>query len=108
MLIVDCIDTNKASFCPCYSRGFVWSSPSRLLCIRCEYLCVVSNQVKSSQFLTTRQTLAVFLTSILSKRYTNPSSDVITVLAGLDEVDQVISEFVAVLDGIVRNGSSRE
>ncbi|CEJ62358.1 hypothetical protein PMG11_10859 [Penicillium brasilianum] len=53
-------------------------------------------------------TLAVFLTSILSKKYTNPSSDVITVLAGLDEVDHVISEFVAVLDGIVRNGSSLE
>lgn len=56
----------------------------------------------------TLQTLTVFLTSILSKKYTNPSSDVITVLAGLDEVDHVISEFVAVLDGIVRNGSSRE
>lgn len=54
------------------------------------------------------QTLSVFLTSVLSKKYTNPSSDVITVLAGLDEVDRVISEFVAVLDGIIRTGSSRE
>jgi hypothetical protein len=52
--------------------------------------------------------LAIFLTSILSKKYTNPSADVITVLAGLDEVDHVISEFVAVLDIIIRNGSSRE
>jgi hypothetical protein len=50
--------------------------------------------------------LTVFLTSILSKRYTNPSSDVITVLAGLDEVDHVIADFVAVLDRIIRNGSS--
>ena len=48
------------------------------------------------------------MTSILSKKYTNPSSDVITVLAGLDEVDHVISEFVAVLDCIVRSGNSRE
>lgn len=54
------------------------------------------------------QTLATFLTSILSKKYTNPSSDVINVLAGLDEVDRVISEFVSVLDGIIRNGSSCE
>lgn len=54
------------------------------------------------------KTLTVFLTSVLSKKYTNPSSDVITVLAGLDEVDRVISEFVAILDGIIRNGSSRE
>lgn len=52
------------------------------------------------------QTLTVFLTSILSKKYTNPSSDVITVLAGLDEVDHVIPDFVAVLDRIIRNGSS--
>jgi hypothetical protein len=52
------------------------------------------------------QTLTVFLTSILSKKYTNPSSDVITVLAGLDEVDHVISNFVVVLDRIIRNGSS--
>ncbi|KAF7720020.1 Uncharacterized protein PECH_008108 [Penicillium ucsense] len=53
-------------------------------------------------------TLTVFLTSILSKKYTNPSSDVIAVLAGLDEVDRVISEFVAILDGIVRGGHSLE
>ncbi|KAJ5605662.1 hypothetical protein N7510_008443 [Penicillium lagena] len=49
-------------------------------------------------------TLSVFLTSVLSKKYTNPSSDVITVLAGLDAVDRVIPEFVAVLDRIIRNG----
>lgn len=50
----------------------------------------------------------VFLACVLKKKYTNPSSDVITVLAGLDHVDQVISNFVAVLDGIIRNGSSCE
>ncbi|KAJ5138793.1 uncharacterized protein N7515_003641 [Penicillium bovifimosum] len=50
-------------------------------------------------------TLTVFLTSILSKKYTNPSSDVITVLAGLDEVDHVIADLVAVLDRLIRNGS---
>jgi hypothetical protein len=52
--------------------------------------------------------LTIFLTSILSKKYTNPSSDVITVLAGLDEVDHAISELVTVLDGTIRGGSSRE
>ncbi|RMJ28144.1 hypothetical protein PHISP_00998 [Aspergillus sp. HF37] len=49
-------------------------------------------------------TLTVFLASVLKKKYTNPSSDVITVLAGLDEVDRVTSDFVAVLDGVIRNG----
>ncbi|PYH96242.1 DUF1741-domain-containing protein [Aspergillus ellipticus CBS 707.79] len=54
------------------------------------------------------ETLTVFLACVLKKKYTNPSSDVITVLAGLDHVDHVISNFVAVLDGIIRNGSSYE
>ncbi|PWY87279.1 DUF1741-domain-containing protein [Aspergillus sclerotioniger CBS 115572] len=52
------------------------------------------------------ETLTVFLACVLKKKYTNPSSDVITVLAGLDDVDHVISNFVAVLDGIIRNSSS--
>lgn len=50
----------------------------------------------------------VFLACVLRKKYTNPSSDIITVLAGLDDVDHVISHFVSVLDGIIRNGSSCE
>ncbi|GAM41746.1 hypothetical protein TCE0_042f15103 [Talaromyces pinophilus] len=50
------------------------------------------------------ETLTIFLGSILVKKYTNPSSDIITVLAGLDEVDQVFTEFVTVLDKIIRNG----
>lgn len=52
------------------------------------------------------QTLTVFLACVLKKKYTNPSSDVITVLAGLDEVDHVISDFVSMLDGIIRKGGS--
>lgn len=54
------------------------------------------------------ETLMVFLVCVLKKKYTNPSSDVITVLAGLDHVDQVISYFVTVLDSIIRSGSSFE
>ncbi|RAL09724.1 ARMH3 family protein [Aspergillus homomorphus CBS 101889] len=52
------------------------------------------------------ETLTVFLACVLKKKYTNPSSDVITVLAGLDNVDHAIYNFVAVLDGIIRNGKS--
>ncbi|OJJ44043.1 hypothetical protein ASPZODRAFT_135488 [Penicilliopsis zonata CBS 506.65] len=51
-------------------------------------------------------TLTVFLASVLKKKYTNPSSDIITVLAGLDEVDHVISDLVAILDSIIRNGGT--
>ncbi|KAK1773769.1 hypothetical protein QBC45DRAFT_460532 [Copromyces sp. CBS 386.78] len=51
-------------------------------------------------------TLSVFLVSVLGKKYTNPSSDIIEVLAGLDSVDSVFGEFVGALDGIVRGGGN--
>ncbi|KOS22775.1 UPF0588 membrane protein [Escovopsis weberi] len=53
-------------------------------------------------------TLSVFLSSVASKRYAHPSSDIIAVLAGLDRIDTVFSDFVSTLDGIIRNGSSLE
>lgn len=52
------------------------------------------------------QTLTVLLGVILAKRYTNPSADIITVLAGLDEVDAVFSEFANVIENIIRTGRS--
>ncbi|ROW08565.1 hypothetical protein VPNG_06250 [Cytospora leucostoma] len=53
-------------------------------------------------------TLSTFLSAVLSKKYTNPSSDMITVLAGLDHVDAVFTDFVGSLDYIIRNGKSVE
>jgi len=52
--------------------------------------------------------LTVFLGGVLTKRYTNPSSDVIDVLAGLDQVDLVFAEFVTCIDLAIRNGSECE
>ncbi|EEP80283.1 conserved hypothetical protein [Uncinocarpus reesii 1704] len=52
------------------------------------------------------ETLSTFLGGVLTKKYTNPSADIITILAGLHEVDQVFTEFVSVLDGIIRNGAN--
>ncbi|KAI5864092.1 DUF1741-domain-containing protein [Durotheca rogersii] len=54
------------------------------------------------------ETLTTFFSAILSKRYTNPSSDIIAVLAGLDHVDAVFTDFVGALDGIIRNGKTME
>lgn len=45
---------------------------------------------------------------MLAKKYMNPSSDIINVLAGLDHVDTVFADFVGALDGIIRNGRSCE
>lgn len=56
----------------------------------------------------TGQTLTVFLGVTLAKRYTNPSSDTITVIAGLDEVDAVFSEFANVIEQCIRAGRSVE
>ena len=54
------------------------------------------------------QTLTVFLGVILAKRYTNPSADIIMVLAGLDEVDAVFFEFANAIEGIVKTAGSGE
>lgn len=56
--------------------------------------------------LTLVQTLTVVLGAVLAKRYTNPSADIITVLAGLDEVDIVFSEFANAVETIIRTGRS--
>jgi hypothetical protein len=50
------------------------------------------------------ETLTVFLGAVLRKRYTNPSSDIITILAGLHDADAVFSDLVATIDGVIRNG----
>jgi hypothetical protein len=55
----------------------------------------------------TGQTLTVFLDAALSKKYTNPSSDILSILAGLHDADAVMSDFVATLDTVIRNGRSR-
>ncbi|KAL5449930.1 hypothetical protein PMIN07_001636 [Paraphaeosphaeria minitans] len=50
------------------------------------------------------ETLTVFLDAALNKKYTNPSSDIISVLAGLHDADAVMAEFVGALDMVMRNG----
>ncbi len=52
------------------------------------------------------QTLTVFLGAVLAKRYTNPSADIITVLAGLDEVDAVFFDFASAIENTLRTGRS--
>jgi len=41
---------------------------------------------------------------VLAKKYTNPNSDIIEVMAGLDRVDAVFTELVAVLDHAIKDG----
>ncbi|GAB7349143.1 hypothetical protein MBLNU459_g8085t1 [Dothideomycetes sp. NU459] len=48
----------------------------------------------------------VFLARVFSKRYTNTSSDIIEVLAGLDNVDSVFTDLVATLDTAIKSGRS--
>ncbi|KAK8130036.1 hypothetical protein PG999_002416 [Apiospora kogelbergensis] len=54
------------------------------------------------------ETLSTFFTAVLPKKYTNPSSDIISILAGLDHVDTAFMEFVGALDSIIRNGNTLE
>ncbi|KAK6360266.1 hypothetical protein TWF730_006414 [Orbilia blumenaviensis] len=53
-------------------------------------------------------TISIFLSQVLSKRYTNLSSDVIAILAGLDHIDAVFTDFVGVLDVNIRSGRTAE
>ncbi|KAK4507106.1 hypothetical protein PRZ48_000840 [Zasmidium cellare] len=53
-------------------------------------------------------TLTVFFAVILAKKFTNPSSDVIEVLAGLDNVDTVFTDLVGTLDQAIKDGRSDE
>ncbi|KAL8823975.1 MAG: hypothetical protein Q9170_008278, partial [Blastenia crenularia] len=53
-------------------------------------------------------TLTVFLDVVLAKRYTNPSSEIITVLTGLDDVDDVFLDFANAIEIVIRSGESIE
>ncbi|USW48693.1 Putative armadillo-like helical domain-containing protein [Septoria linicola] len=53
-------------------------------------------------------TLTVFFAIVLSKKFTNPSSDVIELLAGLDNVDSVFFDLVGTLDHAIKEGRSTE
>lgn len=52
----------------------------------------------------TGQTLTVFLDAALTKKYTNPSSDIISVLAGLHDADAIMTDFITTLDTVIRTG----
>lgn len=46
----------------------------------------------------------MFFAIVLAKKYTNPSADIIEILAGLDRVDAVFTELVAALDHAIKDG----
>lgn len=45
---------------------------------------------------------------MFTKRFTNPSTDIIDVLAGLDKIDKLISDLVSGLEAIIRQGTKPE
>jgi hypothetical protein len=54
------------------------------------------------------KTLTVFLSASLTKRYPHPSSDIISILAGLDNIDAVFTDFIGALDSVIRSGKARK
>lgn len=46
----------------------------------------------------------MFFAVVLAKKYLNPSSDIIEVLAGLDNVDAVFNSLVDTLDVVMKDG----
>ncbi|EGP91136.1 unnamed protein product [Zymoseptoria tritici ST99CH_1A5] len=53
-------------------------------------------------------TLTVFFQRVMSKKFSNASSDIIEVLAGIDNVDAVFYDLVDTLDHAVKDGRSTE
>ncbi|GAB7329524.1 hypothetical protein MBLNU13_g01293t2 [Cladosporium sp. NU13] len=49
-------------------------------------------------------TLTVFFSVVLTKRFTSPSSDIIEVTSGLDNVDAVYSDLTATLENTIKTG----
>lgn len=62
------------------------------------------NTEPSSRSSLTDQTLVVFLEVVLNKKYPNPNSDTISVLAGLEDADNTLSTFVGTLETTIRRG----
>ncbi|KAF4548238.1 Hypothetical protein D9617_30g011430 [Elsinoe fawcettii] len=54
------------------------------------------------------ETLACFLSKVLSKKYQSPSSDIIEILAGLDHVDAVFNELVGALNRAIMQGRTTQ
>lgn len=46
----------------------------------------------------------MFFSIVLTKKYTNPSSDIIEVLSGLDNVDAAFQDLVATLENAIKDG----
>ena len=49
--------------------------------------------------------LTAFLCAVFNKKYPNPNTDVIEVLAGLDAIDKLMSDLVHGLEAIIRQGT---
>lgn len=49
--------------------------------------------------------MTLFLVSVTTKQHSSPSSDIITLVAGIENVDTVFSNFVRVIEYTIRSGS---
>lgn len=48
--------------------------------------------------------MTVFLQNVLNKKFNSPSTDTITILAGLDDIDAIFPDFVHALDSAMLDG----
>ncbi|RMD42118.1 hypothetical protein DV735_g3005, partial [Chaetothyriales sp. CBS 134920] len=64
-----------------------------------------ATSARSPQNQNALENLTAFLSAVFGKRYTNPSTDVIEVLAGLDSIDRLVSDLVNGLELIIRQSS---
>jgi hypothetical protein len=51
------------------------------------------------------QNLTAFVCAVFNKKYPNPNTDIIEILAGLDAIDGAMSDLVSTLDSLVRQSA---
>lgn len=99
ILTSNSITVNNSSHMPLHTPDLESHHQTRMLLMYVVFLPSMSAKL-------TIQNLTVFLTKVFSKKYTNPSSDIIEVLAGLDHVDTVFNDLVTALDNIISSGKT--
>ncbi|KAI9884506.1 MAG: Esa1p-associated factor [Watsoniomyces obsoletus] len=84
-------------------------SPDGLLQLQSQTQTLFSRavvEIKNDKTTLTVQTLTAFLVAMLSKKFTNPSSEIIALIAGLDQADTTLTEVAADIDTKIRHGES--
>lgn len=97
---------------PALIHSFEEQTPEKLLAakqVTNELFVKATEQLETSHFTTIENTLtilSIFFTSIFKKKFVSYSSDIISVAAGLENIDKVFSRFLDAINKIISDGGA--